>query len=148
MQIVRRVCGAVQGTESRIIAVARHALVESAVGYGLACTGNHVSQQIIDRVDTGVLNIPAKQVVGANISARREAVYAAADINSTSNRLIAKSTNMLDRALRSTDTAAQSSAGLSTQTLYRKKIDKDRTTFLQAWEDVINQNKKGIYEAL
>ena len=106
------------------------------VGYGLARTGNHVSQQIMDKVDTSKLNIAARKVVGTNISGRREMAYALADINNTSNHLINKTANMLDRVLRSSNTVAQLNASLFTQTLYRRQLDSEKTAAPQAWDGI------------
>ena len=96
--------------ESRIQAISTHALIESAASYGLAVTGKHVSQQVMDRIDTGALNIAARKIVGSNISARKEILFAISDIKNVYNHYIAKTANMLDRVLRSTNAAAQESA--------------------------------------
>ena len=72
LHIVKRVAGTVWGMESRILAVSTHALIESIVGYGLAITGQHVNQQLGEKVDTEVMNIAARKIAGTNISARKE----------------------------------------------------------------------------
>ena len=136
LHIVKRVAGTVWGMESRILAVTVHALIESIVGYGLACTGGHVSRQVLDKVDAGVLNIAARKVLGANISARKEVLYALADVNNVGNHLVLKTANMLDRVLRSTNTAAQKTAAQCLKGYLHKKEEANEGRAAQRWEDL------------
>ena len=120
LQIVRRVSGTIWGMESRILAISTHAPIESVVNYGLAVTGNHVGQQALDKIDKSVLNIAAREIVGTNISAKREVLYALAAIKTTHNHFIVKTANMLDRVLRAPNTAAQKNAWTFIETLSTK----------------------------
>ena len=110
LQIVKRVSGTVWGMEARILAISTHALIESVVNYGLATTGSHVGQQILDKIDTGILNNAARKVIGTNIAARREVLYSMADVRTSHNHYVVKTANMLDRALRASNTAAKTNA--------------------------------------
>ena len=106
--------------ESRILAISTHALIESVVNYGLAVSGRHVCQRIMDEVDTGVLNVAARKILVANASASGEVLYALSVARNTFNYYISKTANVPDRTLRSANAGAQENAWNLAQSAYEK----------------------------
>ena len=104
------------------MAISTHALVESVANYCLVVTGGHVSQQVLYKIDRSEINVAARKVVGASISAKREILYALAGVRTTHNHYLVKTANMLDRVLRAPNAAAETSAWAFINTL-RTQLD-------------------------
>ena len=94
--------------ESRILAVSVRPLIGSTVGYVLACLPWR----------TEVLF-----ALGNYIFARKEVLFALADINNAGNHYILKTANMLDRVLRSTNAAAHTKAVQRVEEFFRKSME-------------------------
>ena len=142
IHIIRRASGTVWGMESRILAVSTHALVESVANSGLATTGGRGGKMALRKTDTAIMNVVAREVVGANMSARKEILYALADVKTAYNHYIFKGANMLDRILRATNTAAQKTALEITKKAYPRAETGGKKKFLHAWTEITSLRGK------
>ena len=94
-----------------------HALIESVANDVMAFPCNRVRSQEVNKTDTSIMMVAARDIVGANISARGEILFAPADVKTTYNRHIITAADMLDSPLRVSNAVAQDGAKGQTATV-------------------------------
>ena len=75
------------------------ALVISFLSYGFGVKGSGMAEDHLEKIDTSVLNILARRVVGVGPSARSPAFHAMAGLSAERNLFIQHSGEMLNRCL-------------------------------------------------
>ena len=115
VNIMRRLASTSWGCKHGILRTTYKALVENAVGYGIAAWGGYVAEELWARINVLALHPGMRQVTGLPRWCRIEALYAAARSDSAQNLFTYKCAQWMDHTLRAADNNASCRARLVPQ---------------------------------
>ena len=107
MGVPPRVSGFVWGFGTNVLRMTSNALITSLWRYGLAVTGFMAYEQSLSKVDTVVINVAARRILGVGPSARLPALRSTAGAKSIRNLWFQLCAELSDSSLRVTNGAIQ-----------------------------------------
>ena len=107
LAIMGKVAGFAWGLETNMLRLTGDTLITSLLRYGLAVVGSGLSDEAMRRVNTCVLNVMARKIVGVNRTARVPILHAVSGILSIHNLFIQHCASMLDLSLRASNSTIQ-----------------------------------------
>ena len=107
MGILARASGFTWGLETNVLRITAGALVTSLLRYEVSVHGSGPYEQFLSRIDTCIINITARRVIGAGRSTRFPVLLATAGMKSIRNLYLQHNAKMLDSSLRATSSPIQ-----------------------------------------
>ena len=99
--ILARVAHTTWGLDASVLAVTHDALITSLLRYDLILTGSCLPDDLLNKIDTGIINIASRRIVGLPRTTRIEALHFASGTLSIRNLYTQHSGNFLRRVLTS-----------------------------------------------
>ena len=107
LAIMGKVAGFAWGLETNMLRLTGDTLITSLLRYGLAVVGSGLSDDSMRRINTCVLNVMARKIIGVNRTARVPVLHAVSGILSVHNLFVQHCASMLDLSLRASNSTIQ-----------------------------------------
>ena len=107
LAILNKVAGSSWGLETGMLRLTGKSLVLSLLRYGQTVVGSSLSEKWMSLIDTRIINILARKIVGAGPSARLSVLRAIAGVESSHNMYIQQCAKMLNLILRADRSSVQ-----------------------------------------
>ena len=118
MGVLAKLSGSKWGLETRMLRLTGQALIISLVRYGYILTGSGLSNLRMSQLNTRLLNILARKIVGTGPSARLPVLFSLAGILNSQNLYVQQCAESLNLILRATDSSAQDKLTRQLLTIY------------------------------
>ena len=105
--ILSRVARTSWGLETTILKVTHDALLTSLFRYGLVLVGSCVPDDLLNKLDTQVINVAARSICAADRSMGIETLHFATGTHSFRNQYVVRCALMLDSVLREAIVASE-----------------------------------------